>query len=121
MAWAIAAAVTILAISGGLIAFGGVAADDDHRLTYQYSPAEQAQRKLAIERRDASLLPVCTDDYFAWRAETKEEREALYGTRPPSLDFWERPGCRGIPDQEVQGPNRKRARPTQTAESISAD
>ena len=42
----------------------------------------------AIREHDASLLPKCTNYYYEWRVRTEEARDALYGTSPPSLDFW---------------------------------
>ena len=74
-------------------------------LEYPWSPAEQAQRELAIEQRDPSLLPACADDYFRWREETKPPREAMGGA-PFTMDFWEAPECNGKPDGVILGPDR---------------
>ncbi len=73
-------------------------------LDYPWSPEEQAQRDRAIQQGDSSLLPECTKDYFAWRAATQERREAARGTEPPSGGFWDKPGCKGVPDRLVVGP-----------------
>ena len=73
-------------------------------LDYPWSALEQAQRDLAIERKDANLLPVCTERYFAWRDATRERREDARGTNPPPGGFWAAPGCKGIPDQLIRGP-----------------
>ena len=73
-------------------------------LDYPWSEEEQAQRDLAIEKRDASLLPKCTEDYFVWREATRERREAARGTEPPPGDIWAAPGCSGTPDRLVIGP-----------------
>ena len=77
----------------------------DTALEYPWSAPEQAQRDLAIQLRDSSLLPECTEDYFRWRTETKVARETT-SAAPPSTDFWSAPGCKGVPDRLVEGPPR---------------
>ena len=76
----------------------------DLPLNYPWSASEQTQRDIAIERRDANLLPECTGHYFAWRDATRERREAARGTEPPPGGFWASPGCKGTPDRLVVGP-----------------
>ena len=76
----------------------------DLPLDYPWSASEQAQREIAIERRDANLLPECTEHYFAWRDATRERTEAARGTEPPPGGFWAAPGCKGTPDRLVIGP-----------------
>ena len=76
----------------------------DLSLDYPWSASEQAQRDIAIERRDASLLPECTGHYFTWRDATREIREAARGTEPLPGGFWANPGCKGTPDRLVVGP-----------------
>ena len=73
-------------------------------LDYPWSASEQAHRDIAIERKDANLLPECTEHYFAWRDATRERREAARGTEPPQGGFWADPGCKGTPDRLVIGP-----------------
>ena len=73
---------------------------------YKWSASEQAQRDQAIAAKDSSLLPACTEDYFAWREETKAARESAGRSEPVKTGFWSAPGCRGTPDQLVQGPSR---------------
>ena len=55
----------------------------------------EAQRAEAIEKRDASLLPLCTDEDLADRHTEPNH--------PPSLDPWDNPGCRSEPTQSDQG------------------
>jgi hypothetical protein len=69
---------------------------------FPWPPEQQRQRELAIEKRDPSLLPECTEEYFAWREQARTQ--GLLQDRPPGMDFWSSPGCRGNPDQEVRGP-----------------
>ena len=73
-------------------------------LDYPWSASEQAHRDIAIERKDANLLPECTEHYFGWRDATRERREAARGTEPPQGGFWADPGCKGTPDRLVIGP-----------------
>ena len=75
-------------------------------LDYPWSPEEQAMRKLAIERRDSSLLPVCTDDYVEWRSASEEARRAENDLMPSGVDFWSAPGCRARVDRYVVAPRR---------------
>ena len=70
--------------------------------TYPWSLEEQQLRRAAIEQRDATLLPQCSNDYIAWRDEAKQR--GLLQAGPPDLDFWSSPGCKGVPDRLVQGP-----------------
>ena len=63
----------------------------DLPLDYPWSVSEQAQRDIAIERKDANLLPECTEHYSAWRDATRERREAARGTEPPPGGFWANP------------------------------
>ena len=104
--------VCVLALAGLAIVslYPTDSASSYKRLEYQWSPAEQAQRDLAIERRDTSLLPKCTDDYFRWREETRPAREAA-GDAPFSMDFWSAPGCRGEPDRVIRGPGGSTSQP----------
>lgn len=69
---------------------------------YPWPPEQQRQRELAKEKRDRSLLPECTEEYFAWRDKAKEQ--GLLQDRPPSPDPWSAPGCRGKRDEVVRGP-----------------
>ena len=102
----LAVAMALVALAAFSLHLGGSTASSGDRLEYAWSPAEQAQFELAIERRDTSLLPECTDDYYQWREETKPLREAA-GDAPFTMDFWEAPGCKGKPDRVVPGPNRR--------------
>ena len=104
-----AAALALLLVSGlvgGAIWIAATPGDQDRLEEYQWSAFEQAQRDQAIAAQDSSLLPACTEDYFAWREETKADRESAGRSEPVETDFWSAPGCRGTPDQLVQGPSR---------------
>ena len=75
-------------------------------LDYPWSPEEQAMRKTAIEHRDSSMLPVCTDDYVEWRSASEDTRRAENGLMPTGVDFWSAPGCRARVDRYVVAPRR---------------
>ena len=102
-----AAAPALLLVSGlvgGAIWIAATPGEQDRLEEYQWSAFEQAQRDQAIAAQDSSLLPACTEDYFAWREETKAARESAGRSEPVKTDFWSAPGCRGIPDRLVEGP-----------------
>ena len=102
-----AAALALLLVSGlvgGAIWIAATPGDQDGLKEYQWSASEQAQRDQAIAAKDSSLLPACTEEYFAWREETKAARESAGRSEPVKTDFWSAPGCRGIPDRLVEGP-----------------
>ncbi len=104
-----AAALALLLVSGlvgGAIWIAATPGDQDRLEEYQWSASEQAQRDQAIAAQDSSLLPACTEEYFAWREETKAARESAGRSKPVETDFWSAPGCRGMPDRLVQGPAR---------------
>ena len=104
-----AAALVLLLVSGlvgGVIWIAATPGDQDGLEEYQWSASEKAQRDQAIAARDSSLLPACTEEYFAWREETKAARESADRSEPVGTDFWSAPGCRGTPDRLVQGPAR---------------
>ena len=101
------AALALLLVSGlvgGAIWIAATPGDQDGLEEYQWSASEQAQRDQAIAAKDSSLLPACTEEYFAWREETKAARESAGRSEPVKTDFWSAPGCRGIPDRLVEGP-----------------
>ena len=102
-----AAAPALLLVSGlvgGAIWIAATPGEQNRLEEYQWSAFEQAQRDQAIAAQDSSLLPACTEDYFAWREETKAARESAGRSEPVKTDFWSAPGCRGIPDRLVEGP-----------------
>ena len=102
-----AAALALLLVSGlvgGAIWIAATPGDQDRLEEYQWSASEQAQSDQAIAAQDSSLLPACTEDYFAWREETKAARESAGRSEPVKTNFWSAPGCRGIPDRLVEGP-----------------
>ena len=104
-----AAALALFLVSGlvgGAIWIAATPGDQDGLEEYQWSASEQAQRDQAIATKDSSLLPACTEEYFAWREETKAARESAGRSEPVKTDFWSAPGCRGTPDRLVQGPAR---------------
>ena len=104
-----AAAPALLLVSGlvgGAIWIAATPGEQDRLEEYQWSASEQAQRDQAIAAKDSSLLPACTEEYFSWREETKAARESAGRSEPVETDFWSAPGCRGTPDQLVQGPSR---------------
>ncbi len=104
-----AAALALFLVSGlvgGAIWIAATPGDQDGLEEYQWSASEQAQRGQAIATKDSSLLPACTEEYFAWREETKAARESAGRSEPVKTDFWSAPGCRGTPDRLVQGPAR---------------
>ena len=104
-----AAALALLLVSGlvgGAVWIAAMPGDQDRLEEYQWSASEQAQRDQAIAAKDSSLLPACTEEYFAWREETKAARESAGRSKPVETDFWSAPGCRGTPDRLVQGPVR---------------
>ena len=115
-----AAALALLLVSGlvgGAVWIAATPGDQDRLEEYQWSASEQAQRDQAIAAHDSSLLPACTEDYFAWREETKAARESAGRSEPVETDFWSAPGCRGTPDQLVQGPSRSPSPEMLTASS----
>ena len=117
---AFTAALALLLVSGlvgGAIWIAATPGDQDGLEEYQWSASEQAQRDQAIAAHDSSLLPACTEDYFAWREETKAARESAGRSEPVETDFWSAPGCRGTPDQLVQGPSRSPSPEMPTASS----
>ncbi len=69
---------------------------------FPWSPDQQRQRELAIQKRDRSLLPQCPEEYFAWRDQAKIAGGLK--DRPPSTEFWDNPGCEGTPDAITAGP-----------------
>ena len=104
-----AAAPALLLVSGlvgGAVWIAATPGDQDRLEEYQWSASEQVQRDQAIAAKDSSLLPACTEEYFAWREETKAARESAGRSEPVETDFWSAPGCRGTPDRLVQGPAR---------------
>ena len=94
----------VTGLVGGAIWIAAAPGEPGQPERYQWSAAEQVKRDQAIAQKDSSLLPVCTEDYFEWREETKAAREAAGITEPAKTDFWSAPGCRGIPDRLVEGP-----------------
>ena len=115
-----AAAPALLLVSGlvgGAIWIAATPGEQDRLEEYQWSASEQAQRDQAIAAKDSSLLPACTEEYFAWREETKADRESAGRSEPVETDFWSAPGCRGTPDQLVQGPSRSPSPEMPTASS----
>ena len=65
-----------------------------------WTPSQQRQRELAVERSDRSLLPICPQEYFDWREATKHLRQ---DTGPTTMHWWEAPGCRVVPDGAIWG------------------
>ena len=101
---AVLALLLVSGLVGGAIWIVATPGDQDRLEEYQWSASEQAQRDQAIAAKDSSLLPACTEEYFAWREETKAARESARRSEPVNIDFWSAPGCRGTPDRLVQGP-----------------
>ena len=100
------ALLLVSGLAGGAVWIAATPGDQDRLEEYQWRASEQAQRDQAIAAQDSSLLPACTEDYFAWREKTKAARESAGRSEPVETDFWSAPGCRGTPDQLVQGPSR---------------
>ena len=59
----------------------------DLPLNYPWSASEQTQRDIAIERRDANLLPECTGHYFAWRTQREKGERQRGGQNLPQEAF----------------------------------
>ena len=94
----------VTGLVGGAIWIAAAPGEPGQPERYQWSAAEQVKRDQAIAQKDSSLLPACTEEYFAWREETKAARESAGRSEPVKTDFWSAPGCRGIPDRLVEGP-----------------
>ena len=105
----------VTGLVGGAIWIAAAPGEPGQPERYQWSAAEQVKRDQAIAQKDSSLLPACTEEYFAWREETKAARESAGISEPAETDFWSAPGCRGIPDRLVEGPASESGRTAPTA------
>lgn len=100
--WLVIPTISVLTVAAAFLVVAQLSDDSETSsksdiratLDYQWSPEEQARREAAIAQKDSSLLPVCTDEYVAWRTATEEAREAGDGLMPPSPYFWSAPGCK---------------------------
>jgi hypothetical protein len=93
--------VSLMAASVGSNSGSPAAGEEQITDEYIWPPEQQRQREEAIRKRDASLLPECTEEYFAWRAAAKARGKT--SAQPPSMSFWGKPGCQGKPDRVGRG------------------